>query len=97
MARQLQLCEERYKDKIVSSRALGSGGEEQFFFTGMQATRGIMVAPALSEWIAKQLSAESAIAKERRKAREERLLVHPPAAAGAGGGAGVPGPGKKKQ
>jgi len=88
VARQLQLCEERCKDKLVSARGSGAGGDEQFFFTGMQSTRGIMVAPALSEWIAKQLSAESAIAKERRKAREERQLVHPPGGGGGGGGRG---------
>jgi hypothetical protein len=60
----------------------------------MQSTRGVMVAPALSEWIAKQLAAESAIAKGRRKAREERQLLPPPAGArgaaqsGGGGKAG---------
>eukprot|EP00959_Pyramimonas_sp_CCMP1952_P051041 1066327-Pyramimonas_sp.AAC.1 len=42
VARQLQLCEERCKDKLVSSRSLGSGGDELCFFTGMQSTRGLM-------------------------------------------------------
>ena len=87
VARQLQLCEERYKDELLSSRGSGAGGDEHFFFTGVQSTRGIMVAPTLSEWIAKQLSAESAIAKERRKACEEQQLLHPPA---GGGGLGLP-------
>eukprot|EP00959_Pyramimonas_sp_CCMP1952_P438909 9188970-Pyramimonas_sp.AAC.1 len=57
----------------------------------MQSTRGLMVCPALFEWISKQLAAESAIAKERRRAREERQLLHPPAGGrggGQGGGAG---------
>ncbi|CAK0808748.1 unnamed protein product, partial [Prorocentrum cordatum] len=87
-ARQLQLCEERCKDKLVGSRSPGPGGGEQFLFAGMQSTRGVMVAPALSEWIAKQLAAQSAIAKERRKAREQRQLLHPPAGARGAGQSG---------
>ena len=40
---------------------------------GVSETRGnLCICPSLQEWIAEQLRAESAVAKERRKAREER-------------------------
>ena len=78
VARQLQLCEERYRDKILGTK-VGEEGQrdEHYYFTGMATTRGLMVAPALSTWISEQIARENAIAKERRKAREERSLARP--------------------
>eukprot|EP00959_Pyramimonas_sp_CCMP1952_P147721 3091311-Pyramimonas_sp.AAC.1 len=77
--RQLQLCEEKLKDRILG--AAGSGHQEHdggWFFTGLQNTRGIMVCPALSKWVAEQVAAENAVLKGRRKARGERALAKPP-------------------
>ncbi|CAK0868063.1 unnamed protein product [Prorocentrum cordatum] len=81
VTRQPQAREERYGIKLVSTHASISGGDD----TGMQSTRRarVMVAPSPAEWIAKQLSA---MAMERRRAREERQLPHPPASDGSGGG-----------
>ena len=98
VARQLQLCEEKYKDKILAQR--GGGGlqqDEGYFFTDMGSTRGIMVSPELTKWVAGRLQAESSIAKERRKAREERQLAAPSGGGGAGGGGGGPGAGGGKK
>ena len=48
---------------------------ETSIFMGTRAARsGICVCPALTEWVAEQLRAEVAVAKERRQAREERAL-----------------------
>jgi hypothetical protein len=41
-------------------------------------TRGsLCICPELSAWIAGELSKESAVMKEKRKAREERALQKP--------------------
>ena len=54
----------------------GSGiRDEEYDFTGMGSMRGLMVAPELSTWISEQISRDNAVAKERRKAREERALA----------------------
>ena len=76
-ARQLQLVEERYKDRRPGSFE-AQDAESDFHLYAGTATRGtICVAPALSEWIATQLQKEASVAKERRKAREERALARP--------------------
>lgn len=36
----------------------------------------------MSEWVAEELKKESAVLKERRKAREERVLAKPKVGAG---------------
>ena len=43
-----------------------------------------MVGPTLSSWISEQIARENAVAKERRKAREQRQLARPEAKAKAG-------------
>ena len=75
VARQLQLCEERHRDKILGTN--DSHRDELYYFTGMATTRGLKVAPELSSWISEQISRGNAIAKERRKAREERSAARP--------------------
>ncbi|CAK0878486.1 unnamed protein product, partial [Prorocentrum cordatum] len=57
-------------------------------FLGKDRSRGsALVCPALESWVAEKLREESAILKERRKGREERLLERgaPPRAGGAPG------------
>ena len=46
-----------------------------------------MVCPALESWVAEKLKEESAILKERRKGREERLLERGADAGAASGDA----------
>jgi hypothetical protein len=41
----------------------------------------------LEEWVAERLKSESAVLKERRKGREERMLAGPVEELPAGGGA----------
>ena len=78
VARQLQLCEERHRDRILGTKpGQAAQHDEHYYFTGMATTRGLMVAPALSSWISEQIARENAIAKEKRKAREERGLARP--------------------
>ena len=50
--------------------------DETHLLLGVYETRGnIGVAPALSRWLADELGREAAVAKERRRAREERALA----------------------
>ena len=76
IVRQIQMVEERYKDKVF-----GHAGEqhtlETNLFSGAMHRSGLCICPALSEWIATELRGESAILKERRKAWEERTLAEP--------------------
>lgn len=87
ICRQLQLCEEKLKDRILGT--VGSGHQEHdesWYFTGLQNTRGVMVCPALSKWVSEQVASENSVLKERRKAREERALAKPPPRKGGRGG-----------
>ena len=71
------MVEKKYKDRMQS----GSGGDVQsdaFLYMATSITRGVVgVCPALTEYISGELSKESSILKERRKAREERTLARP--------------------
>jgi len=77
---QLQLIEEQQYEDSVAAGAEKEGktnkvvaGTETYIVMGTQATRSVVcVFPALTEWLAGQLRAEAAVAKERREAREER-------------------------
>lgn len=77
VARRLQMVEEKYKDRILSSMGEAEPSE-QHLFSGTQGTRAnLCICPALQSWIAEEMGKESAILKERRKAREERQLARP--------------------
>jgi hypothetical protein len=73
--RQVQMVEERYRDKVHGANSDSS--LETNLFSGSVNKSGLCIAPPLSEWIANELKGEAAILKERRKAREERSLVKP--------------------
>ena len=77
MVRKLQMAEEKYKERLYHNQGLGDNvGEDHHLFMGTQGTRGnLCVAPALQKFIAEELQKESAVLKERRKAREERSLA----------------------
>ena len=76
LARQVQLVEEKWKDRILG-KTDGDLASEAHLFGGMTARCTICVSPELSSWVALELSKESAVLKERRKAREERALAKP--------------------
>jgi hypothetical protein len=103
IARRLQLWEEVYSVKLRKAE----GGEEvdgwldeRAIFLGQGKSRGhALVCPLLEAWVAKELEKESAVLKERRKAREERqlaggLTTTTPEAASSGGGGGYRGRGR---
>ena len=76
LARQVQLVEEKWKDRILG-KSDGELASEAHLFGGMTVRNTLCVCPDLNSWVAGELAKESAVLKERRKAREERALGKP--------------------
>jgi hypothetical protein len=74
--RQLQATEEKYRDR-VHKKGEDHSSAEAHFFTGVGARQALCICPALTKYAAEEMAKESAILKERRKAREERTLAKP--------------------
>ena len=75
ICRQIQIAEEKYKDKFSNI-----GGDSSFDYHLMAGTTHrsqLCICPALTEWLAEELRKQTAVDKERRKARDERLLQKP--------------------
>ena len=75
LGRQVQLTEEKWKDRVLGNQ--NEGASEAAMFSGV-GQRTLCIAPQLQDWMTEELRKESAILKERRKAREERNLLKPP-------------------
>ena len=72
IVRGIQRIEEQHKLKLTS---VDDAGEAALFLGSSGGSRGgTVVSPKLAEWIGSEMQKEAAIAKERRKAREERAL-----------------------
>ena len=76
-ARQVQLAEEKFKDRLHHGSS-SDAFTEATLFSGVNS-RGLCICPLLNEYIAEELRREAAVSKERRKAREERALARPKA------------------
>ena len=64
--------------KDAAAAAAADATSEIGHFLGTGETMGnLCICPALMDWIADQMKSEAAVAKERRKAREERALRQP--------------------
>ena len=74
-ARQIQLIEERWKDRATGAPDQAAASQDAHIYSGL-GTRGC-ISPKLQEWVAGELRKESAVMTERRKAREERSLAKP--------------------
>lgn len=72
IVRAIQRIEEQHKLRLT---AVDDAGEAALFLGSSGGSRvGTCIAPKLAEWIGSEMQKEAAIAKERRKAREERAL-----------------------
>jgi len=76
VCRQIQLVEEKYKEK-AGSNANVELVQEMHLFGGHSSRSNLCICPDLSAWIAEEMKTEAAVMKERRKAREERALQKP--------------------
>ena len=73
IARAIQRIEEKWKTKLA---AVDDAGESSLFMGASGGSRvGSVVSPKLTEWVGAEMHKEAAVAKERRKAREERTLA----------------------
>lgn len=73
VARAIQRIEEKWKAKLA---AIDDAGESCLFMGASGGSRvGSVVSPKLTEWVGAEMHKEAAVAKERRKAREERTLA----------------------
>ena len=72
VARAIQRIEEKHKWKLASADDAGEGALFMGSSSGSRA--GSIVSPKLTEWIGTEMQKEAMVAKERRKAREERAL-----------------------
>lgn len=72
VVRAIQRLEEKHKHKIASNEDAGEGS--LFMGTSGGSRSGLIIDPKLTEWIGSEMQKEALVAKERRKAREERAL-----------------------
>ena len=77
VCRQIQCVEERYKDKFQGGDVAGTGSLEHHLMAGIQSRSQLCICPALNDWLAEEIRKQTAVDKERRKAREERTLARP--------------------
>ena len=78
VARRYQLWEEMYATSLrqgVSGGDVAPWVDECTLFLGEDKGQGAaLVSPDLEQWVAAEMQKESAVLKERRKAREERTM-----------------------
>ena len=87
ISRQLQIAEERLSHRFEDPSS-DLVQEDYFLMSGAPHKSHLCVSPELRAWIAKERGQEASVLKERRKAREERLLARPkktPKGGGRGG------------
>ena len=74
ICRQIQTIEERLKENFISG---DEQSIDQYLMSGAPSRALLCICPAVTIWVASEAARDSAILKERRKAREERNLVAP--------------------
>jgi hypothetical protein len=74
ICRQLQTVEERFKEKFTVSN---DASIDLYLMSGSTSRASLCICPALSSWVAAEAAKDTAVLKERRKAREERALLKP--------------------
>ena len=76
-ARSSHSVEERIQDRNLKSKKSEDTvfTSEASLMSGSAERSGLCICPALKEYVAEELREESAVLKERRKAREERTLA----------------------
>ena len=85
IARQLQICEDRLAHRFEDA----AGDRQDYLLMSGAAHRSqLCICPELTTWIATETQKETAVLKERRKARDERVLPGPKKGAKKGGGDG---------
>ena len=75
-ARQLQIAEDKLSHRFADDAGVDRQGDYSLM-SGSTRKSQLYIAPQLKAWIAGELQKDASILKERRKAREERILANP--------------------
>ena len=76
------MYEEKWKDRAGGgNNANDTTATDAAMISGLRDRGGLCISPELMQWLSAELQKESAVLKERRKAREERTLARPKAGA----------------
>ena len=75
VCRQIQICEDKLAHRFDDTQ--GDAGSDYYLMSGAQSRSQLCICLELRAWIASEVQKESSVLKERRKAREERVLAHP--------------------
>ena len=86
VCRQIQYCEDELSHRFDDMQ--GDAVSDYYLMSGAQSRSQLCICPELRAWIASEVQKESSVLKERRKAREERVLANPKKKGGKGGGGG---------
>ena len=88
VCRQIQICEDKLSHRFDDTH--GEAASDYYVMSRAQSRSQLCICPELRAWIASEVQKESSVLKERRKAREERVLANPTKGGGQGsaGGAG---------
>ena len=75
VSRRLQMCEYKYRDRILGRIQGGEVEEDAHLYMGTGETRGMLcISPALLSHVTDEQHKEAAVMKEKRKLKEERAL-----------------------
>ena len=86
LARELQITEDTLSHRFESQA--GNSTHDYHIMSGFKNRPAACNCPELRSYISSETAKESAILKQRRKAREERVLAHPTGKAKAAPGGG---------
>ena len=75
LVRQIQIIEEQLKDKFYTGT--GESAIDLHLMSGLSNRCKLCICPSLSTFVASEAAKDTAVMKERRKAREERALLKP--------------------
>lgn len=86
VCRQIQIAEDKLSHRFEDSNS--DTHSDYYLMSGAQSRSQLCICPELKTWISGEMQKESAVLKERRKAREERHLANPKKEGGAKGNTG---------
>ena len=76
VCRQIQICEDKLSHRFDDTTA-DAATQDYFLMSGSTSKQQLCVCPALMTYITGESAKRNAVLKERRKAREERVLAQP--------------------
>ena len=85
ICRELQMIEDRHAERLFQGDEQAKEKAEEYSILMSIQSSTTCMSPKLKEFLANELSKQAAVLKERRKAREKRVLARTPKNGGAKG------------